>query len=72
MSLPRQDVRVKLDYDFHTALVGLADADGLTPAEWAERELVRVIRDCVHRARIVHAHTVGLTLPGMTGDGRVK
>lgn len=53
MSLERKDVRLKLDPDMHEALSALCEAEACDLAEFAERELVRVIKQRVHAATVI-------------------
>lgn len=56
MSLDRKDLRIKLDPDDHTGLTLLA--------EWAERELVKVIRRRVHAAMVLAKKAERLGIAG--------
>lgn len=67
MSLDRQDVRAKLDHEFHAALVAICDAEGITIAEFVERLLVPAIRDRVHVATVIAGRVASL---GISGNNR--
>ena len=64
MSLERKDLRIKLDPDDHTGLALLAECDGRDLAEWAERELVKVIRRRVHAAMVLAKKAERLGIAG--------
>lgn len=53
MSLPRKDVRVWFDPEYHRALKRIADAKNMDMADWLEELAVRVIRDLVHEASVI-------------------
>ena len=67
MSLDRKDVRTKLDADIHAILTVLAEVDGCDIGEWAERELIQVIKARVHEANLIHGAVQRL---GMSGNIR--
>lgn len=50
MSLDRQDVRAKLDHDYHAALVAICNRDGISIGEFTERLLLAAIESRVHDA----------------------
>lgn len=53
MSLPRKDVRLKLNHDVHAAVVAIADALGLEPAAWVEQVIVDIVKKRVHEANLL-------------------
>jgi dihydrodipicolinate synthase/N-acetylneuraminate lyase len=67
VAIDRKDVRAKLDPDMHTMLKVLADADGVTEAQFIENILVPVIRQRVHAANVIAAKAL---LAGITGNPR--
>ncbi len=64
MSLERKDVRAKLDPDMHAALHVLCEIDQCDLGEFVERELVRVIRERVHAAKVIAERTARLGISG--------
>lgn len=70
MTLERKDVRVKLDHDMHAAVVAIADALDLQPAEWVEQVIVGIVRKRVHEANVLinSLHSSGSI--GTFGDGQ--
>ena len=70
MTLERKDVRIKLAPDVHAALTVLAEVADIDIGAWAERELVRVVRERVHAASVVAARTARLGLSGIAGDSQ--
>lgn len=64
MSIERKDVRFKLSEVWHGALVAVAEADELDLAEFVEREIVRVVRDQVHTARLIADRAEALGIGG--------
>jgi len=53
MSLERKDVRLKLDYDMHAAVVAIADDLDMLPAEWVEQVIVDIVKKRVHAATVL-------------------
>lgn len=53
MSLERKDVRLKLDHDMHAAVVAIADALDMLPAEWVEQVIVGIVKKRVHEANVL-------------------
>lgn len=53
MSLDRKDVRIKLDADWHAALVDVAEADQCEIAEWVENLIVRTLQERFDRASVL-------------------
>lgn len=77
MSLPRKDIRLKVDADVHQALTVLCDFDGLDIAAFIEREIVRIVHERVHAATIIAQRTSGLGISAHDRDsqgipGRVR
>lgn len=77
MSLERKDLRTKLDPDYHRALAGVAEADGMEIGEWVERLVVRELDRIAHEARLKAEATAHLgksgnlrDYPGMNGNIR--
>lgn len=69
MALERKDVRLKLDHDMHAALAVLCEVEGCDLNDFAERELVRVIKERLHAATVIAEHAQRL---GIAGIGREK
>lgn len=53
MSLPRKDVRLKLDHDIHAACAAIAESVDMLPAEWCEQVMVGIITKRVHEASLM-------------------
>lgn len=70
MSLERKDLRLKLHPDDHQGLALLADSEGRELAEWAERELVKIIRRRVHAAIVLadRAQRLGIAGKALPAD----
>jgi len=68
MSLPRQDVRLKLDAEVHEALKVIAEADGADLCEWVEMVVVREVTKRIHRASVIYEGTKRLRISGRVGD----
>lgn len=68
MALERKDIRAKLDPDDHAALVRIANADGVDIGELIERELVRYIREQLHRANLIVGPNGGAGKSGKSGE----
>lgn len=68
MSLDRKDIRAKLDPDLHAALHVLCEIDGVDLGEFVERELVRVIRERVHAAKVIAERTACLGISGKSRE----
>lgn len=64
MSLERKDLRLKLNADDHQGMVLLAESESRELAEWAERELVRIIRRRVHAAIVLAESAKRLGIAG--------
>ena len=70
MSLPRQDVRLKLDADVHEALKVIAEADKSDLCEWVESVVVAEVTRRIHKASFIHEGTKRLRISGNGGDLR--
>lgn len=77
MTLPRVDVRFKLDPDFHVAAKAVCEAEGLDLGEFVERIVVEEVRRRVHAASVITRLTARLGIsgsgreqPGTSGSGR--
>lgn len=68
MSLERKDVRLKLDYDIHAAVVAIADTQGMLPAEWVEQVVVGLVRKRVHEANLLITSLISSGSLGTFGD----
>lgn len=68
MSLERKDVRLKLHPEDHAALSLVADVDGREIAEWAEAELVKIVRKRIHAATVIAEAARRLGLSGSAGE----
>ena len=68
MSLERRDVRVKLDYEIHQALLRLCERTGMDPARYAEQILVRALKKKVHEAIINYDALKDTVLAGNIRD----
>ena len=64
MSLPRKDIRAKLDPDMYEAFAQIASLEGLQLCDLLERELVAFIARRVHDARLLAAGTTRLRITG--------
>jgi hypothetical protein len=64
VSIERKDVRFKLSEIWHGGLAAVAEAEGLDIAEFVEREIVRVVRDRVHAARLIAEQAERLGIGG--------
>lgn len=70
MSLPRKDVRLKLDADMHEALTIVCELDGSNLDKWVERVVCKAVRDRVHAANMLAKRVERLSLYG-NGGGEV-
>lgn len=68
MSIERKDVRFKLSETWHGGLSAVAEAEGLDIAEFVEREIVRVVRDRVHTARLIADRAEQLGIVGKSRE----
>lgn len=62
MSLPRKDIRAKLDDDHHAALCALADAEGIDIGVFVERV---VVREVIEKVRLVTLASNALARSGI-------
>lgn len=70
MALERKDVRLKLDYDMHAAVVAISDALGMLPAEWVEQVIVGIVKKRVHEANLLITSLQSSGSLGTFGDGQ--
>jgi len=70
MTLPRKDVRFKLDNDMHEALSILAEMDNVNFDKWVEAVICRAIRNRVSAANMLARRVERLSLSG-NGGGEV-
>ena len=68
MSLPRKDVRVKLDFDMHEAMVICAELDGIGLERWCEKTVCDAVRRRVHAANVLAKRSKELKISGIGGD----
>lgn len=68
MSLPRKDIRFKVDFDMHTAIAVIAARDGMQMAEFVEAEVIRAVRRRVHDATVIASQTAHLKISGIGGE----
>jgi len=64
MTLPRKDVRCKFESDIHEALSRICEVEKIEIGEYVEREISRVVRKCIHDARLIAKSTERLGLIG--------
>lgn len=67
LTLPRKDVRAKLDAGLHEALKIFADIDGVTEADFIERIVVPVLQRRIADATVA---TERLARAGIIGQNR--
>lgn len=74
MALERKDGRFKMDPDAYEALSVIAEAHDMDINEFVESEMLKIVRDEVHRANVIAAKTAGLEIPGIIRDllGKTK
>lgn len=68
MALERKDGRFKMDPDAYEALSVIAEAHDMDINEFVESEMLKIVRDEVHRANVIAAKTSGLEIPGIIRD----
>ncbi len=67
MSLERKDVRAKLDPRWHDLMRAVADARGISDAEWVEELVMRELKHQVHVASVIAA---AADRAGISGNSR--
>jgi len=70
MSLPKKDLRLKLDADFHALLCAAAKVHRMLPAEYAKRLLTEEFNSRVREATLLSDAVRGLGFAGKPGDRR--
>ena len=70
MSLPRKDVRAKLDHDMHAALKVLCNVDRVTEAQFIEALLEPVIKARFHAASLIVEKATEAGLAGMLRESQ--
>ncbi len=68
MALERKDGRYKMDPDAYEALSVIAEAHDMDISAFVESEMLKIVRDEVHRANVISAKTSGLEIPGIIRD----
>ena len=68
MSLPRKDVRLKLDADMHEALTIVCEIDNSNIDRWVERVVCDAIRRRVHSANVLAKRAESLRISGKAGE----
>jgi hypothetical protein len=68
MALERKDGRFKMDPDAYEALSVIAAAHDMDINEFVESEMLKIVRDEVHRANVIAFQTSGLEIPGIIRD----
>jgi hypothetical protein len=74
VALERKDGRFKMDPDAYEALALIAQAHDMDINEFVESEMLKIVRDEVHRANVIAAGTSHLEIPGILRDllGKTK
>lgn len=71
MTIERQKVSPKFDWDVHQALKVLAEIDGLSMERWCERAVTREVKSRVHAASVIVEMASKVKLdPKMMGNWR--
>jgi hypothetical protein len=68
MALERKDVRVKLDAQWHGALVAVADAEGSDIGTWVELLIVAELKRRFNAATVLAKHAERLGISGKGGE----
>ena len=68
MTLPRKDVRLKLDADMHEALTIVCEIDGSNIDRWVERIVCEAVRRRVHSANVLAKRAESLRISGKSGE----
>jgi hypothetical protein len=68
MSLERKDVRVKLDPQWHGALVAIADAEGSDIGTWVETLIVEELKRRFRSATLLAQLAERLGISGKGGE----
>jgi hypothetical protein len=68
MALERRDGRFKMDPDAYEALCVIAEAHDMDINAFVESEMLKIVRDEVHRANVIAAKTSSLEIPGIIRD----
>jgi hypothetical protein len=68
MSIERQKITSRFDFDMHGAIKVLAEIDGLTMEKWIERETCRAVQKRVHEANVLSASVARLKTSGSNGE----
>lgn len=74
MALERRDGRFKMDPDAYEALAVIAEAHDMDINAFVESEMLKIVRDEVHRANVIAVKTSRLEIPGILRDllGKTK
>lgn len=68
MALERKDVRFKLHPDQHALLTVVAEAEGKDIGDWCEGEILKILKDTVHRASVIASRASQLGFVGQNGE----